>query len=140
MHISQATALILQTIPFIILEYRGQKIEEVKYTDKKTGQTACFCMLNLAGESLGEGEMRQFTVRVDPPRGSQVVPDAVDPTKRTIVDKDGKAFQLDYKKGDKVLCIIRDMETVKGHTTYFAQQTVKVDMVEETQPSPEKKK
>jgi len=107
--------LLATGIPFVLLEARGCKPESINYTSKVDGKKASFSYNELPCETLGESS-KQVSVRLDLPKGSTLAADG-----RVLNDK-GEPVPSPFKKGDKVLVVVKGIETKMGQTKIQAIQ------------------
>lgn len=82
----------VNSAPTILVEFRGQQLDLMKWVDKTTGKARQMQKLNIAAEYAAEAG-GQLQLEVMPPRGSETVD------------------LLPYSKGDKVWFTIANYES-----------------------------
>lgn len=107
----QIQGLATASIPFILVEVRGVKVEKVNYTDKKTHQAASFAFIQYSCESLGQSA-EAISVRARLEDGQEATADGKIKDKKT-----GNEVPFAFKKGDQVLATIKSMELNRGAKT-----------------------
>jgi len=104
-------ALIGASLPFIVGEWRGMNVETIKYTDKKTGRAAEFSFINHTLETLG-ARCVPVSAREDLRKGE--TPDLV---------------TRPFKKGDRIIVVIRDMKQERGSTVIRASEVKSLEAI-----------
>jgi len=119
---AQLQALISQSIPFVIGEFRGYSLEVVPYVSKKDGKQMTFQFFQLSMETKSE-QATAFRVGWDLPKGATVNQNQITKTWEAF-NADGTPFQWPFKKGDTVVILIHELENVDR------QQKIKARTVE----------
>jgi len=104
--------LIAKSVPFLLLEFRGGKPEQIKYTDKKSGKQAAFEQMVVACETIEENS-RQLTVKMELNEEQK---------------KNGwQSAVLPFKKGQRVLVVLRSYAESFGKAEAAAMSMIAAD-------------
>lgn len=86
--------------PLMVVEYRGTKIDEVRYVDKATGKPDHFVKVEHAVESTADGQTEAFTVEERQPKD--------------VVTKD--QVRVGLTKGQTVVLRLASLRREKGRS------------------------
>lgn len=90
---------IANSIPFIICEVRGHKVETIKYVDKKSGKAAEFSLLVYNCDDVSEASSRVIV-------------------QQNVTEEDVKAGVIaQFKKGDYIVVPCQQITETKGIRT-----------------------